>query len=308
MERTHISTRRPATFRSVRGDILQRAAISSPPVHEVSQSSWQSLNAGTRAFMQPRFGHDFSGVPVHTDAKKVRTGQSSEKGGLPSISSRVEKKSDSGSQYLGDSHYGDLFQSVDEEEVDPDMGDQINGSDQDSNVQSPGDQVAPATCAQPVNWTHTGARDFGPDAIRIDITWDSSTGKLADLGNCTVREVVSYDAIPNPPFTWNPPNPTILTVPGTVGAGMDTHSYPPGLRTGITDPRQSGTMTAHQVYQFRCTGAGCSGSWTNIPGQAYTITRQVFPQYVRPNPWRNTNPPTGGGAFSYSREVEIPTP
>jgi hypothetical protein len=159
-----------------------------------------------------------------------------------------------------------------------------------------------------VNWTHTNPRDFGPDAIRIDISWGSSTGSLADLGNCTVREVVSYDAIPNPPFLWNPPNPTILTVPGTAGAGMDTHSYPPGLQTGITNPREAGTMVAHQVYQFRCTGPGCSGTWTNIPGQAYTITRKVFPQYVWTNPWRYEITKIGGAGFSYSRQVEVPTP
>ncbi len=166
-------------------------------------------------------------------------------------------------------------------------------------------------CAQPVNWTHTGARDFGPDAIRIDITWASSTGNLADLSNCTVREVVNYDPIPNPPFLWNPPNPTILTVAGTLGAGMDTHSYPLGLKTGITDPREAGTMTAHQTYQFRCTGPGCSGSWTDFPGQTYDITREVFAQYVWLNPWRYEITKTGtgtGNTFKYSRQVEIPEP
>ena len=57
------------------------------------------------------------------------------------------------------------------------------------------DQAAPApappapACAQPVGWTHGGGgavRDSGPDAIQIDISWRSSPGNLADLGNCTV--------------------------------------------------------------------------------------------------------------------------
>ena len=172
--------------------------------------------------------------------------------------------------------------------------------------------VAPVVpCAQPINWTHTGPVDFGPDAIRINITWGSSTGRLSDLARCTVREVVRYDPIPNPPFTWTPPNPTILTVPGTTGAGMDTHSYPPGLKTGITDPRVRGTMTAHQTYQFQCTGPGCSGNWTDFPGQTYDIVREVYPQYVRINPWRYRITKTGTGAgntFSYFREVEVPVP
>jgi hypothetical protein len=171
---------------------------------------------------------------------------------------------------------------------------------------------APAVpCAHPVNWTHTGATDNGADGIQIPITWGSSTGRLADLSDCTVREVVNYDPIPNPPFLWNPPNPTILPVPGTAGAGQDTHSYPLGLRTGITNPRRQGTMTAHQTYQFRCTGPGCSSTWTNFPGQTYDIVRTVIPQLVRENPWRYTITKTGTGAgntFRYSREVAVPVP
>jgi len=52
---------------------LQRATTGSAPiseappiVHEVLRSLGQPLDAATRAFMEPRFGHDFSHVPVHT--------------------------------------------------------------------------------------------------------------------------------------------------------------------------------------------------------------------------------------------------
>jgi hypothetical protein len=38
-------------------------------VHEVLRSPGQPLDPATRAFMEPRFGHDFSHVRVHTDAK-----------------------------------------------------------------------------------------------------------------------------------------------------------------------------------------------------------------------------------------------
>jgi len=40
-----------------------------PIVHEVLRSSGQPLDAATRAFMEPRFGHEFSQVRVHTGAK-----------------------------------------------------------------------------------------------------------------------------------------------------------------------------------------------------------------------------------------------
>jgi|GEM_PF-5542529 len=43
---------------------------SAPPiVHDVLRSSGQPLDAATRAVMEPHFGHDFSRVRIHTDAK-----------------------------------------------------------------------------------------------------------------------------------------------------------------------------------------------------------------------------------------------
>ncbi len=60
--------------------LLQRAAInptsrhSAPPiVHEVLRSPGQPLDAATRAFMEPRFGLDLSGVRVHTDRKAAES-------------------------------------------------------------------------------------------------------------------------------------------------------------------------------------------------------------------------------------------
>ncbi|WLE99267.1 MAG: DUF4157 domain-containing protein [Candidatus Electrothrix communis] len=36
-------------------------------------SSGQPLDAGTRSFMEPRFGQDFSGVRVHTDGQAAES-------------------------------------------------------------------------------------------------------------------------------------------------------------------------------------------------------------------------------------------
>lgn len=41
--------------------------VVTPGVHEVLRSSGQSLDADIRTFMEPRFGHDFSRVQVHSD-------------------------------------------------------------------------------------------------------------------------------------------------------------------------------------------------------------------------------------------------
>lgn len=42
-------------------------------VHEVLRSPGHPLDANTRAFMEPRFGHDFSGVRVHSDTKAAES-------------------------------------------------------------------------------------------------------------------------------------------------------------------------------------------------------------------------------------------
>jgi len=44
-----------------------------PIVHEVLRSPGQPLEDGTREFMEPRFGHDFSRVRVHTDSKAAES-------------------------------------------------------------------------------------------------------------------------------------------------------------------------------------------------------------------------------------------
>ncbi len=49
------------------------AGVPAPPiVHEVLRSPGRPLDAATRAFMEPRFGLDFSQVRVHTDLDAVR--------------------------------------------------------------------------------------------------------------------------------------------------------------------------------------------------------------------------------------------
>src|SRR5689334_21018292 len=60
--------------------LLQRQAAGpthasgAPPiVHDVLQSPGNPLASSTRTFMEPRFGHDFSGVRVHTDARAAES-------------------------------------------------------------------------------------------------------------------------------------------------------------------------------------------------------------------------------------------
>jgi Domain of unknown function (DUF4157) len=47
-----------------------------PIVHEVLSSPGQPLDTATRAFFEPRFGHDFSHIRIHSDAKGAESARS----------------------------------------------------------------------------------------------------------------------------------------------------------------------------------------------------------------------------------------
>jgi hypothetical protein len=50
-------------------DSGSREVAAPPIVHEVIHSASRPLDPSTREFMEPRFGYDFSGVRIHTDAR-----------------------------------------------------------------------------------------------------------------------------------------------------------------------------------------------------------------------------------------------
>src|SRR5437016_368857 len=56
--------------------VLQQTVDEVPPiVQEVLSSSGRPLDADTRTFMEPRFGHDFSQVRVHMDERAVESAE-----------------------------------------------------------------------------------------------------------------------------------------------------------------------------------------------------------------------------------------
>src|SRR2546423_1676771 len=71
-----------AECREKREGMVQRAAVDSAAVNavpsivdDVLKTVGEPLDEGTRAFMEPRFGHDFSKVKVHTDERAVESAQ-----------------------------------------------------------------------------------------------------------------------------------------------------------------------------------------------------------------------------------------
>jgi len=63
---------RSVVQRRVGGDVGTQAEVP-PVVHEVLRSPGQPLDPATRAFFEPRFGHDFSAVRIHTDASAAES-------------------------------------------------------------------------------------------------------------------------------------------------------------------------------------------------------------------------------------------
>lgn len=62
--------------RMKRANADAKPANSAPPVvRDALRSSGRPLDPATRAFMEPRFGHDFSGVRVHTNAQAAESAQ-----------------------------------------------------------------------------------------------------------------------------------------------------------------------------------------------------------------------------------------
>src|SRR5437899_7632434 len=67
MKRTNLQQRKPSN---------QSELTRVPPiVHEALHAPGQPLDAGTRAFIELRMGHDFSGVRIHTDGKAAESAQ-----------------------------------------------------------------------------------------------------------------------------------------------------------------------------------------------------------------------------------------
>lgn len=55
--------------------LIPHSSAVPPIVHEVLRSPGQSLDRETRAFMEPRFGHDFRDVRVHSDFRAAESAQ-----------------------------------------------------------------------------------------------------------------------------------------------------------------------------------------------------------------------------------------
>ena len=111
--------------------------------------------------------------------------------------------------------------------------------------------------AIPTNMRQTYVEDQGGGVLYFEYVWESTTGDINDLFNCTVGERVDYPGSDDPyqwPLPWDnvkTPNPTVLYVSAIWGEATDTHS--PAY---VHSPYQNAGFSAEQIYWYHC-GPSC---------------------------------------------------
>jgi hypothetical protein len=119
--------------------------------------------------------------------------------------------------------------------------------------------------AVPVNFQQVSTSDLGSGDLFFGYTWQSSSGKLSDLSNCMVGEIVTYPG-PNPypwpaPFPANSPdNPTVTNEPGADGEFTDDNNLEPAMT--FVKPYFQNSFTATQYFRYSCNG----GQYVNLMG------------------------------------------
>ncbi len=261
-----------------REGMMKRAAVNTEPVnivppivHDVLSSPGQPLDAGIQAFMEPRFGFDFSGVRVHTDARAAESARTvnalaytvgrdvvfGEGEYAPGTSEGrrllahelthvVQQGSDTLQGKLNIDEPGDRY----EREADQVAGAMISGdvaAVQPCTITSPFVPSIQRTPAPPTYGGVTGVRDLSK--IRIDAVPDFLVSSLTAPRNVNVH--VTDASVAH--ITWELYDPHDNPMP-------DSFSTLPGRPDSLTRPftlnpsNFSGTSFVEGKYLLRCTG------------------------------------------------------
>lgn len=96
-----------------------------------------------------------------------------------------------------------------------------------------------------------GSSDHLP-YMRYSYIFESSTGNLADLGECEVLEQVTYPTWPIPPFQTSPGSFVAKMADGTAGVFVDTHTTQGPMQKDSQGNAAVGSVTATQTCLWRC--------------------------------------------------------
>ena len=137
-------------------------------------------------------------------------------------------------------------------------------------------------CAHPNNCTCTLNSTGLSYGLKVDVQWGSDSGNCDHLDKIEVTELITYSAIPNPPFckadgtdldesgqTYRIPSTPISGTAGDEGIVSDTHQHPASL---ISAPPTTGSYTVTQKYQYRC--SRCNSGWVDMA--TYEIKYEIY--------------------------------
>jgi len=271
----------------------------------VERGGGEPLNERTRAFMERRFGQEFNDVRVHTDsaaedaarqfhARAFTTGRDIYFGTgryqphtregehllAHELTHVVQQRSGAIGSGLGRpslSTPGDAFEREADAMANRVMDDRpvsLNSvtAGQAASIQCAplddvgGKKAAKERCDVPVNYRQTAASGTDDGVLHFKYAWDSSSGKLSDIGDCQVGELVEFPQTEDPPFARRQ-DPAILWRSGGKGLLEDDH-FP-----ALTKPYKVSTQRATQFYRYRCHCAK-DGNPINLRGPI-SIVRQV---------------------------------
>lgn len=222
--------------------LMQRSAhdnagtSSVPPiVHEVLTSPGQPLDTGTRAFMEHRFGHDFSNVRVHTDGKAVESARA-----VNALAYTVGRDVVFGEQYAPATSQGQKLLAHELVHVvqQGGSGRVLQGKG------SPADIKNPATFnGSPLRIGQAGdAYDSEADAISEAVMTATSHSpayvRSVDTALLQRRLIINPgDSIPMPPGVAGPPTPLTIAVKGLIDDTCPDGHFNVDANTGNVTPR-----------------------------------------------------------------------
>ncbi len=138
----------------------------------------------------------------------------------------------------------------------------------------PGEGAEVAAKGMLVNF-RTAALSTGAATVHHEVSWESSTGRLADLRHIETREHISWNAAPpefGPPGAYAAAGDHygLGTNTASGGSTADDHSIiPPEFNFALEEDGASPTWKMNQQYEYRSDG----GDWQPILGADYQITR-----------------------------------
>ncbi len=132
-------------------------------------------------------------------------------------------------------------------------------------------------CYFPTNFRQDGQGTNVNGVLHFHYLFDSSSGDLNDLSQCTIGEIVTYLGMGN----FHPPTPPFANLTnGIQNPNINDHSATPGFLdddhgTGGTfvTPYSEASYTATQYYRYKCPCKN-NGNYVNVAGPN-TIVRSV---------------------------------